>query len=674
MSSRPSVSPILLALLAAGFAMTAHAQHGDRAPAPRFEEGLEVGRPHSLIPRGITSFGADIADGWAYVLGGYFGQPHDYWRKYQSRDFYRINLLDGGVEALPFFGETLQSVALTTTPDGSLIRMGGMSIQENRDLLSIDAVERYRPDAREWTELPKLTTPRSSHEACIIGDTLYVVGGWRLVADGRPEWYDHALALDLSESAPEWREIEQPFQRRALAVAPLGNSVVAIGGITSEGDVSSRVDVYHPDRDEWTQGPDLPSMAFGAAACSVGDRVFASAGDGVLYSWRHGDEAWHEVGAFAFPRFFHQMVPSPFDAGELVAIGGTGRSGRSRHVETIRLDGATPSDQAELVATWTVPSPGAARNRQAVLLHGEGLHLFGGNRSVGQHDFEAENFLSEGHRLDLGTLRFAPLGDYPAHRQTIASVASRGGRKAYAIGGFGHDGEVARSFDDVFAYDFEEDAWTEGEAKLPEPRSQIGLARNGRELWVFGGLDYDSRREGRREQFRHVTEVLRWTPGKDEFVRTGIEMPTPRRAFAGAALDDRYYLIGGMRDDFELVEECHRFDFDAEAFSPISAPSRPRLSADLVALDDRLFLVGGSSRRADGDDLAPDRSIEMYDPATDRWSVVLEELPFDPTHMRALPFRGHLLLYSAHDERPIARVALVRPPVRARVRREGAGF
>lgn len=91
----------------------------------------------------------------------------------------------------------------------------------------------------------------------------------------------------------------------------------------------------------------------------------------------------------------------------------------------------------------------------------------------------------------------------------------------------------------------------------------------------------------------------------------------------------------------------------------MACPSRPRLSGDMVAIDGRLYLASGSVQ-VDGS-IQPDRSIEAYDPSTDQWSTVIEEVPFDTRHTRMLPLRDRLLLVSTHNEDGRILLALIEP-------------
>jgi hypothetical protein len=90
------------------------------------------------------------------------------------------------------------------------------------------------------------------------------------------------------------------------------------------------------------------------------------------------------------------------------------------------------------VVSYEVEYPGKAKNRQGIFVRESQLFLFGGNSSLGQHDFAAENFLAEAFRFDLGTLGFEPLAPFPVQRQSMQTLVS--GEHGYALGGFGIEG------------------------------------------------------------------------------------------------------------------------------------------------------------------------------------------------------------------------------------------
>lgn len=626
------------------------------------ETRLPAARLIALLPRGLTSFGAEALDGWVYVFGGYHGEPHNYSREGQSDEFYRVNLrdprqveqLDGGV--------AIQGAMLATWK-GKLIRAGGMvarnSAGATADLHSVADVSMFDPMTRAWQALPPMPEARSSHDIEISGDQLVVLGGWTLDGDAKKKFASTVARLDLAHVDRGWTSVEAPFRRRAFSAARLGARLAAIGGIDSEGEISPKVDVFDPSSGTWTSAPDFPGPPFGVAAASIGGAVYASGKDAAVWRLEADGARWTRAGTLCFPRFFHQMVA--VEGGSLLALGGIDdmrKGGRIRHVE--RLDprsAATPQ-----VSSFEVPAPCRARNRQGAFLRNDVLTLFGGNRSLKQHDFGREDFQDECWSLDIATLAWTRRADFPEGRQTISTTIAPDGTTGFAVGGFGFAGDKAIARDSGYRYSFEHDAWQRAESlDLPIPRTQFGLIDRATDLWIFGGLDYDPSRGD--DAFVHPLEILSLDLG-DESKRmhdTGVRLTTPRRAFACALLGDRAYLVGGMREAFDIVEECESFDFATHAFKPIAAPRRPRVSAELVALGAKLYLCGGSSRGADGK-LTPDASIESYDATANRWDVVIERLPEPMPHMHAFALRDRILLVTNHVEGPpTTRLVIIAP-------------
>lgn len=605
-----------------------------------------------LLPRGLTSFGAAADGGWLYVMGGYHGTPHAYSVEGQSAAFMQVNLLEpGDLRLLPDV-EPVQGVELEAWR-GKLVRVGGMHARnaegEDADLHSTDRVALFDPLEGSWTELPALPEGRSSHRAVVIGDRLHVVGGWTMTGAGaKPAWRSELLTLDLTAPDLGWASAPVPFQRRALgAAATAAGELVVVGGLTPDRKISAETWILSADGDSWTQGPDFPDRGFGVAASPSPRGVVASGKSGEVYVLGADGGSWEPLGRLSHGRIFHELVPGV--DGDLVAMGGIvgmGTRGRVRSIERLSLAPAAPALAAPSVERSSVPAPCAFRNRFGMFTHGRSLFLFGGNRSLGQHDFGPENFCDDAWRLDLGALTWAKLDPMPVRRQTMAAALVADGSTGIAVGGFGHDGEEAVTQGTSLLYDLEFGEWSEG-PRLRGTRSQFGLARRGDELFVFGGLDYDPGRGD--EAFDHRLDVLRWDGASDAFEDSGIVLPRPRRAFAGARLGDRYYLVGGMREGFRTVDACDVYDFGSGTWSTIPAPSRPRLGADLVALEGALYLVGGTSPKPGATrGFTSNPTIERFDPHTGEWTVVLEDIGADMKHARALAVDGRLLVVTLH--------------------------
>jgi hypothetical protein len=135
------------------------------------------------MPETVTSFGAVTADGWLYVFGGHKGERHEYSADMVSGSFHRLNLRDGlAWEKLPA-APASQGLPLVTH-GGFVYRVGGMAARNpagvKQDLFSTTHFQRFDPRRAQWENLTPLPAPRSSHDAVVLGDKLYVAGGWSL--------------------------------------------------------------------------------------------------------------------------------------------------------------------------------------------------------------------------------------------------------------------------------------------------------------------------------------------------------------------------------------------------------------------------------------------------------------------------------------------------------------
>jgi N-acetylneuraminic acid mutarotase len=613
----------------------------------------------SAMPRGLTSFGGVALGGAYYVVGGYSGEPHNYSVEGQSKDVWRLSLegADAGnwskVAVIPY---GLQGLAVVAHGD-EICRFGGnrvMNVQgQKADMMSVVDAACLHTKTGAWRELPSLPKGRSSFDAVTVGHNVYLVGGWQL-GDGQRggdeqsgAWATDVLQLDLSAASPRWASVSAPLQTRAAGVVSAGGKVYLMGGLTADKSTSRAVHIYDPASAKWTVGPELPSDGFGMAAIDRGERVVVSTRDGAIFELE--GKAWKPQGQLTFPRFFHRLA---WRGQELLAIGGISgmqTHGRTRVVEVFAFDRKEAS-----VSQVDVAFPGAAKNRQAVFVRGDFLYMFGGNNSLEQHDFEPANFVDEGHRLHLPSLTWKAVAAFPQKRQSmqIADI----GDQALAIGGFGHNGQAAVSFREAYLFDPSRETWAPTTG-LPAGRTQFGLTSYQGEIFVFGGLNYDPARD--KSAFDHVRTNLVMPKG-GAFQELAAPLPGPRRAFGGVTVGDEYFVVGGMREDFKLVEDCLRYSFKTKKYTAMPCPPKTRLSARLVALDGKVYAVAGNTRGPSGQ-LEPDRSVDVFDPKTNRWSTLISDVGFDTHHANVALYRDSIVMASTQNKSGLLRVVFIRP-------------
>lgn len=305
-------------------------------------DGPAASEEYPAIPEMVTSFGAAVVDGSLYMYGGHTGRAHSYYKEAQARTLRRLDLRNPkkGWRSLGK-GPGLQGLAMVAC-GGKLYRIGGFTAKNNdgeeRDLWSQANVARYDPATKKWTELSPLPEPRSSFDAAVLGDKIYVVGGWQLSGDGETKWHQSAYVLDLAADNPQWKALPKPpFQRRALAVAAYNGKIYAIGGMQKKGGPTQRVAIFDPATDSWAEGPELQGTkmdGFGASAFATGGRLYVSTYGGSLQRLASDGKSWKVVKQLERARFFHRMLP--LSANRLISVGGANmESGKFNEVDVI---------------------------------------------------------------------------------------------------------------------------------------------------------------------------------------------------------------------------------------------------------------------------------------------------------------------------------------------------
>ncbi|XZE43095.1 Kelch repeat-containing protein [Pirellulaceae bacterium SH467] len=288
----------------------------------------EVTKRLPPLPFPTTSFGAVHTEQSLYVYGGNTGDAHSYSEEGQSNKLLELDLQNATPQWKEIAtGERLQGLGMVAH-DSKLILIGGFSAKnkagEPQDLHSQASVHAFDRTSKTWSKLPSLPEPRSSHDAAMIGNTVYVVGGWAMAGKQETKWHETAWAMNLSEPQLEWKAIPNPpFVRRAIATVAHNGKLFVIGGMDQKGPTKA-VAIYDPITKSWTESTPLlgdQAMAgFGAAGWSLNGCLIVSTHEGDMLRWDDESKKWNLIGRSVSPRFFHRFLP--IDSNVLVSIGG----------------------------------------------------------------------------------------------------------------------------------------------------------------------------------------------------------------------------------------------------------------------------------------------------------------------------------------------------------------
>ncbi|MCU0226015.1 MAG: hypothetical protein MUF01_00125 [Bryobacterales bacterium] len=310
----------------------------DTKTAPMVTENAAPAPVVARMPVAAASFGAVAANGWLYVYGGHTAPTHVYHKESVSGGFHRMRMQgDAQWEALPG-GPGLQGLNLAADAT-SIYRVGGMFPANDKgkpvDHQSVADAARFDLKSGEWKTLPSLPQPLSSHDTVVLGDTLYLVGGWRLM--GKEEsWSEQMLTLDLRNPEAGWQMHPQPFQRRALMAAAFQGKIWVVGGIAKNGKVSRSVDIYDPATKSWSNGPELPEGQFLGFSPAVGvhqGALLAAVADGSVLRLTASGDGWETVGE-VLPRVAHRLVSS---GDKVLVLGGANKGKNLDVVEAITV-------------------------------------------------------------------------------------------------------------------------------------------------------------------------------------------------------------------------------------------------------------------------------------------------------------------------------------------------
>lgn len=302
-----------------------------------------AGEVYPPLPETVTSFGAFTQNGWLYVFGGHKGERHNYSEEMVSGSLHRLKLKGGTTwETLP---SSIPGQGLALVADGHyLYRIGGMAARnhegQKQDLHSLSVVQRFDLKANVWEDIAALPQPRSSHDAAILNNKIYVAGGWALTGTNKPVWHSTSLVLDLAHPQSGWKEFPQPFKRRGVAVAVLGSKVFCIGGMDSDNNPVSSVAVFDTKTGQWTQGPDLPKGKYEGFSCSAiaqGGRIYVTMFSHHLLRLSADQHSWEVVGKLEHPRLAHRLVTD--GKRQLIVLGGE----NGQEEKTPDLEVLTPS-------------------------------------------------------------------------------------------------------------------------------------------------------------------------------------------------------------------------------------------------------------------------------------------------------------------------------------------
>jgi N-acetylneuraminic acid mutarotase len=257
------------------------------------------------------------------------------------------------------------------------------------------------------------------------------------------------------------------------------------------------------------------------------------------------------------------------------------------------------------------PHP-AARFGEAIALDDERLYLVGGRS--GREALESATVFDG--------LTWTALPRLPEGRVGAGAVVTSNGRLFV----FGGEGDAGAALASTLVLEPDSDAWQTVEP-MPAAQASMATAELGGHAYLFGG----SMPGRQRDVLIYDIESDTWSAGEP----MPIAIETPQAVGADGAL----YVVGSL----ESRAVALRYDPTTDAWEQVADPPLAGGPHSLLAVDDRIWLVGGlrdPSERYPG--------IAFFEPALEAWTLTDDRLPPGNTWLVAYPSDGRLTVIGGH--------------------------
>ena len=152
---------------------------------------------------------------------------------------------------------TARANCSTVTYNKWLVVAGGMAYQLYLTPRSISSVEVLNTDAKQWSTAPQLPVPMYYMKTALVGDTLYLMGGYANYLYTTKVYSISIKTLTSSKASKDmWKEIAE-LQSSRSAPLSLSGSLLAVGGWNKN--YTASIHLYQPNADQWVKIGDLPS-------------------------------------------------------------------------------------------------------------------------------------------------------------------------------------------------------------------------------------------------------------------------------------------------------------------------------------------------------------------------------------------------------------------------------
>jgi N-acetylneuraminic acid mutarotase len=345
--------------------------------------------------------------------------------------------------------QLLPSAKVSLTAVISIIALSFFPFLAFSQLSSYSSMPSFQPGS-SWSKEPSMPTPRSAVAGAIMGDKIYIIGGWN-IEDIHPDMHLKTNNVEVYDIINKtWSSVASlPQKMDHVGAAVYNGKLYVVGGdFGSQKYRSNKLLIYDPVSDKWTQGKPMPSARSALTTQFIDGILYAIGGQDFTGLPVNTNEAydpktdtWISKAPMPTPR--HHLTSGVLD-GKLYVIGGRTVSNLSS--SWVNLNSNEMYDPINDTWISKAPMPSNRSGLAAAASEDGNIYVFGGEDAISASVMTFDN----NEKYDPKTDKWTSEAPMPTARHGLAAVFDNMSKRIYVIGGGIEAGDSVSNINEVF--------------------------------------------------------------------------------------------------------------------------------------------------------------------------------------------------------------------------------